>query len=262
MNLLRLKELISADLVADEILIFDEVDSTNEVVESLFNKGNISEGAVIIANKQNKGKGRSDRRWISPSGLNLYMSIIFLPDIESAKVPIFTFLSSCALKDTLLDFDLESKIKWPNDLLVSNKKISGVLTEYKYSSTYKRNYLIIGIGVNLNITQDYIINEMTDISDKVTSMRVELNSEIDREIFTAKLIDNIDVYYKQFINYGTLRILNCWLDKWNMIGEKLEVKVDDKIYEGLVEKVDENGFLYLRNKSGDTIKIISGDMVF
>lgn len=262
MNFSKLKKLISSNNLGDEIFVFDKVSSTNEVLDSLYEEGRIKHGAVVISDSQTSGRGRSERIWISPSGVNLYISLLIIPDIESANIPIFTFLSSCALKDTFSEFGMDSDIKWPNDILVSGKKISGVLTELKHSSKFNKNYLIIGIGVNINITKEFINKEMNEISNKVTSMKIELGSDIDREKFTAKLINNLDHYYEEFRQHGTIKILDSWLSKWNMVGQFIRVSVDDRLYKGVVEKVDENGFLYLRTDNNKIERIISGDMIF
>ncbi|NIQ13743.1 MAG: biotin--[acetyl-CoA-carboxylase] ligase [Candidatus Dadabacteria bacterium] len=262
MDLENLKSNISTNIIANDLFLFPEVSSTNEVIDKLFNDKYIGDGTVVISDHQTKGRGRYDRKWISPSGLNLYMSLLFKPDIEPSKFPIFTFLSSCALKDTFSLYNLSSSIKWPNDVLIGGKKISGVLTELKYSDKYEVNYLIVGIGVNINLTRQHIIKEMSDISEKVTSMSIELNNDVNRELFTAELINKLDEYYSKFLNYGSSVILDDWLTKWDSIGKSIKVNVDGKLYEGIVKDVDENGFLYLITEGYKTVKVISGDMIF
>ena len=262
MQIQKLKKNILSHTLANDLFIFSEVSSTNDVLNDMFENENISDGAIVISDCQIKGRGRHNRKWVSPSGLNLYMSVLFKPDIQTSKFPIFTFLASCALMDTFVKFKIYSKIKWPNDILVNEKKIAGVLTEFKFSKKHNVNYLIVGIGVNLNLSKRDIYEQMNDIYHKVTSMSIELDEKVEREIFTAMLINNLDKLYNKFKKGGHLAILNGWAKRWGSLGKEIRLSVENKIYKGVVEKVDENGFLHLRKDDGKIVKIISGDVIF
>ena len=134
---------IRTRIVGKRILFLEEVDSTNFEARRLAKLGE-KEGTVVIAGSQLKGKGRFDRRWISPPG-GIYLSIILKPYISSSKLPILTLLSAVAVVRTIRGLTkLDASVKWPNDIEISGKKVGGILCEAV------KNTIIVGIGVNLN----------------------------------------------------------------------------------------------------------------
>ncbi len=261
MNIVEIKNKIDTQIVGKKILFFEEVHSTNKYLYQLALDRNLDDGTVLISDSQTAGKGRLERSWVSPKGKNLYISILLRPNISPKTVSIFTFLASCALKETFDGYGVGSKIKWPNDILVQSKKISGVLTELKLNKNIV-DYLIVGIGVNINMDSDLILNLMPDISYKVTSLSIELDRAVEREEFAAELINNIDKYYIRFIKSGISKILSDWTKLWGAIGSMVEVVDGNNIYKGIAEKVDENGFLYIRKDDGRLEKVITGDFSF
>lgn len=261
MNLSELKKNIKTSIVGRDILYFDELESTNSYLYESALENDYKDGTVLISDSQSKGKGRLKRTWISPKGANLYMSLLLRPGIKPEHASIFTFLASCALKDTFDHYGVDCEIKWPNDILVENKKIAGVLTELRYSAN-KVKYIIIGIGVNINMSRDFIRKSMSSIHGKVTSMECELGASVERELFSAELINNIERFYLKFLNHGNKAILSDWTKRWHSKGKKIEVRDGNKIYKGVADSVDENGFLYIRNANGDLVKVVTGDIIF
>ena len=141
------------------------------------------------------------------------------------------------------------------------KKISGVLTELGTSDGVV-DYLVIGIGVNLNLSEESIRREMEDISEKTTSLSILLGEEISRERFCAELINLLDRFYGEFRRLGTRVIVDMWIERWGFMGEEISVDVSGEVIRGVVERVDGNGFLYLRTEEGDLRRVIAGDTVF
>lgn len=261
MKTIELKKKINGQIVGNELLFFNEIESTNRYLYQKASKNDMPDGTVVISDSQSAGRGRLKRTWISPKGKNLYISVLLKPNIIPNDATIFTFLASCALKDTFDEYGVNSKIKWPNDILIDGKKVAGVLTELKINSV-SVEFIIVGIGVNINMTNNFIMCVMPDISHKVTSLSIELGKELMREEFAATLINNIDDYYLRFLKYGKSNILSVWVEKWGGIGTELEILDGEKTYKGLVESVDENGFLYIRDKDGKLEKVIAGDIAF
>ncbi len=261
MRISEIKKHLSAEIAGEKLFVYDEVGSTNDVLRELIGDGLAADGAVVVSDSQTAGRGRFGRKWVSPSGRNLYLSALFRPEISPQKSSVFTFLASCALVEVFSGYGVEATIKWPNDILIDGKKISGVLTELG-TSDGAVDYIVIGIGVNLNLPEEFIRREMEDISDKTTSLCVLLGEEVNREKFCAELVNALDQLYGEFRRRGTQAIVDTWTERWGFIGKEISVDVSGEVVSGVVERVDGNGFLYLRTDKGDLRRVVAGDTVF
>jgi BirA family biotin operon repressor/biotin-[acetyl-CoA-carboxylase] ligase len=145
----EVKKGLKTKFMGKDIHYFKEVDSTNDVAKYLAENG-AEEGTVVVAEIQNRGKGRRGKTWISPPG-GVWMSIILRPDIPTSKAPQLTLVTGVAVAETLKkELKLDVGIKWPNDILIGNKKVCGILTEVN-ASVNKVNYVIVGIGIDMNV---------------------------------------------------------------------------------------------------------------
>ncbi len=148
MRIDEIKTKIKGDL-GKEILFYETIGSTNTVASNLAEKN--TEGVVVLSDSQDKGRGRLGRLWVSPPGVNIYMSIILTPEIKPAEATLITLMTAVACSIAIRKITgLDIKIKWPNDLTVSDKKLGGVLTELKIYQK-KIAYAIVGMGINVNI---------------------------------------------------------------------------------------------------------------
>ena len=179
------------DLIGKSIKIFEELDSTNNFVK--MNASNLDNGAIIVAEMQTKGRGQRDNTWISKKG-NLYFSIILKEGVQRDNVFKHIVQSSLAIIETLNHFKIDAMIKYPNDCLVDNKKISGVLIESLGSK--KIDYIVIGIGLNVN---QVIFDEL---SNKATSMKLKLERDIEVRNVLQILIKKYNEILE--INYNDL----------------------------------------------------------
>ena len=261
MEISEIKKHLSAEIVGEKLFVYDEVGSTNDVLRELIGDGLATDGAVVVSDSQTAGRGRLGRKWVSPAGRNLYLSALFCPEIPPQKSSVFTFLASCALVEVFSGYGVDATIKWPNDILVDGKKISGVLTELG-TSDGSVDYLVIGIGVNLNLPEEFIHREMEDISEKTISLSMLLGEGISREKFCAELVTALDRLYGEFRRRGTQAIVDMWIEMWGFLGKEISVDVSGEVVSGLVERVDGNGFLYLRTDKGDLRRVVTGDTVF
>ena len=261
MEISEIKKHLSAEIVGEKLFVYGEVGSTNDVLRELIGDGLASDGAVVVSDSQTAGRGRFGRKWFSPAGRNLYLSALFCPEISPQKFSVFTFLASCALVEVFSGYGVDAAIKWPNDILVDGKKISGVLTELG-TSDGSVDYLVIGIGVNLNWPEEFIRREMEDVSEKTTSLSALLGEEVSRESFCAELINALDRFYGEFRRSGTREIVDIWTERWGFLGKEISVDVSGEVISGVVERVDATGFLYLRTDEGDLRKVVTGDTVF
>ena len=261
MEISEIRKHLAAETVGDRLFVRDEVGSTNDVLRGLMEEGSATDGTVVVSDSQTAGRGRLGRKWVSPAGVNLYLSALFCPDIPAQESPVFTFLASCALVEVFSGYGVDAEIKWPNDILVGGRKISGVLTELGASGGAV-DYLVIGIGVNLNLSGEFIRGEMEDLSEKTTSLSVLLGEDVSREKFCAELVNALDRFYGEFRRRGTRAIVDMWIERWGLIGKEVSVDVSGEIVSGVAERVDANGFLYLRTEDGGLRRVIAGDTVF
>ena len=237
------------------IYIFQETDSTNIQAFNLASSG-IEEGSIVIAESQTSGKGRLGRNWVSPFGKNLYLSIILRPKILTHHAPRLTLVTVVALSETLDDFKIfNHRIKWPNDIYINEKKLSGILTEMK-GDCDTIDFIIIGVGVNLNSSfSDY----PDTIRDSIISLKEFTNTEINRIEFLQLFLKNFERNYFNFVQRGFDEILNKWKEKSSIINQKIKVIEHENVFTGIVIEVTSDGNLIVQTDK-ETITVNSGDI--
>lgn len=249
------KEIISyliSDLdyvVFDKNLIsYDEVKSTNDIAKELIKEG-IPEGTIIVAKSQTKGRGRLNRHWIDEKGKNILMSIIVYPKTSLSSFSKITQVAAASVFSALSEFELNVKIKWPNDVLVNNKKISGILVETSVDNDCV-NYAIVGIGINVNMdVRD------TEISNIATSIFNETNKEIDNDKVLKKVIEKFNYYYNEFLKGNDLALSVC-RENSHIIGKLIKLEINNDIYKVRVKDIADDGKLVVQNPNG-TIEYLS-----
>ena len=252
-----IKSRLQTHIIGGNIKYFDELESTNEYAKELAELGE-SEGTLIIADHQKTGRGRLDRKWCSPRSVNLYLSIILRPEIDVKDVNILTLISSISTVDTISDYGIKSYIKWPNDVVVNGRKISGVLTELN-SRKELIEFVVVGIGININLTQEDM-KQFGNLSDIATSMFIERGILIDRNKFLIEFLENIDRTYLEFHKMGKNIILEKWLARWNGLNQKVEVSLDNESFLADCKGLDEYGYLVVEKSNGDKYTVYSGDV--
>ncbi|MBI5681192.1 MAG: biotin--[acetyl-CoA-carboxylase] ligase [Methanobacterium sp.] len=251
----KLKSILDTSRIGNEIHYFREVDSTNEVAKKLAIDG-APEGTVVIAESQSKGRGRRGKKWISPMG-GAWMSVILRPDILPINAPQLTFTAGVAAAKTLKDeYGLEVGIKWPNDILIDNKKVCGILTEIS-TERDAIDYMVIGIGIDVNIDLGSFPPELKDTA---TSIKSELrDGDVSRMILVQKFLENFEEIYNEFSKGNFHSILNKWREYSKTIGSSVEVKTGTKIIKGEAVGVNSDGALIVELNNGSLEKIISGE---
>lgn len=219
-----------------KLILFDKIKSTQDYAIKLCNENKTElDKTIIVAKSQSSGHGRYNRHWTSPIG-NLYASFIYKIDKKDPKI---SYYIAVAIVFSLKKLNIESKIKWPNDILIENKKVCGVLIEYV------NNFIIIGIGINIKSSPKLIKYETTYLNkylDKKTDLKEVLNL----------LIKNIDNVLSKNFDY----IYEKWMEF--AIKDK-EISYKDKIYKLL--GIDKDGKLILKDEI-NTIKITSDEIYF
>ncbi|MGB9937929.1 MAG: biotin--[acetyl-CoA-carboxylase] ligase [Methanobacterium sp.] len=250
----KLKNTLNTSYIGKEIHYFREVDSTNEVAKRLAQEG-APEGTVVIAERQQKGRGRRGKQWVSPIG-GAWMSLILRPDTLPMNAPQLTFTAGVAAAKTIKDeYGLKVGIKWPNDILIDNKKVCGILTEI---STGKDSidYIIAGIGIDANVDLDSLPPELRK---HTTSLKTELDGEISRMILVRKFLENFESIYNEFNQGNFQEILKKWRKYSKTIGSNVEIRKGTEIIRGEAVGVNREGALILELKDGSLKKIISGE---
>ena len=217
-----------------------------------------AEGTVVLADAQSGGKGRRGRIWSSPAGVNLYCSVVLRPAIMPHEAPQLTFLSAVAVARAIeLTTDLTPEIKWPNDLLISGKKVAGLLNEMS-AETDGINFVILGIGVNLNMTAAQFPD---DLRHPATSLLLESGRGVDRSCFAGTMLKELDRLYRGFLAHGFGPVREEWQRRCNANGR--QVVVSDSGTEcssGMFVGIDADGSLLLRSDDEVLHRITCGDV--
>lgn len=229
----------------------EEIPSTNSFL--LNNLEDFNHGTTILSEFQQEGKGRLNRPWFSNKGQNLTFSILLAKNINRYNPNHISLAASLAVSYAIENlFQLKTNLKWPNDVLINNKKVSGILLESS-SQGSEITKIVIGIGINVNQTKF-----IGDFKLQPTSVKFELKKEIQRERLLSEILNVFENLIRD-PKECSKKVLNDWRDKCRMIGEPVSITIGDEKKYGIFYDLDANGFLIL--KSGDKIeKITSGDV--
>jgi BirA family biotin operon repressor/biotin-[acetyl-CoA-carboxylase] ligase len=246
---------LRTDLVGKEIHHYMRVSSTQEAARGLAVEG-AKEGTVVIAETQTRGKGRRGREWRSPAG-GVYMSIILKPQINPARTPLLTLLAGVVVAKVLRRlYNLKAELKWPNDVMVNNRKICGILTEMT-AETEAVNYCIVGIGINANVELAHFPPEFRA---STTSLKKELSAHVSRAELVRDLLNEIEQLYAVFRERGPAPILEEWKALTNTLGARVQVIGQTEVVKGRAVDVDQDGALIIKLADGSLKRIIAGDL--
>jgi BirA family biotin operon repressor/biotin-[acetyl-CoA-carboxylase] ligase len=247
---------LSTRRIGRRLICFRETESTNMVAFRMAEEG-AEEGTVVVAEAQHQGKGRLGRRWESPPGVNLYCSLILRPPVLPTQASQLTFLSAVAVARAIAAVTtLQPAIKWPNDLLVEGRKVAGLLIEMS-AETEKVHFVVLGIGVNINMTRDQF---PSDLRHPATSLALETGREISRLEFTRALLTALDDTYEIFLTRGYEAIRDEWLSHCSIMGREVRIMFHESATYGMVMGIDEDGALLLRLHDGRIERVIAGDV--
>lgn len=217
----EIKSLMHTDWVAKEVLYFDTIDSTNTKAQELAEKGYPS-GTLIVADKQESGKGRRGRSWVSPSGTGIFMTLMIKPDINPNNASMLTLVAALAVAKAITSVTGEKAlIKWPNDIVVNGKKVCGILTEMNAQFDYI-NHIVVGIGINVH-------NESfpEEISQMASSLMIEAGGKrFHRAQIIAETMSYFEQYYDTFLKTQDLSALVREYDKL-LVNRNKSVRVLD-----------------------------------
>ena len=246
---------LTAQRFGRNILYHDVTASTNLLAKSLANDGS-PEGSVVVADSQTSGRGRMGRIWVSPSGVNLYFSLILRPGVPSIRVPQLTVLVAAAIHQALVSVasDLAPLIKWPNDILLNGKKVCGVLCEMQ-SEPDLTHFVVVGIGLNIN--QTLMPSELQDVA---TSLFLETGCLFARPELLASVLNHFEPLYDAWILQEDLGFILPYLEKYSLLQSK-QVTIDQlkRTLSGTVKGIARGGELVIEGSDGQTHLISSGE---
>lgn len=243
---------LNTNFIGKNIIHLETVDSTNDYLKKINNQ--VEDGTVVISDEQTKGKGRLSRKWQSKSREGIWMSIILKPEIIPYKAPFITLIAGASIVKALNNLQVPAKIKWPNDIIINNKKVSGILTELS-ADIEKTNYIIVGIGINVNNSEFD-----RDLKEKATSLYKE-HYKLSKVDIVTEILHELEKLYKDYIDRDckeeTLKICK----EYSAIINKNVYIVKENEKE-LVRCVDINkeGNLIVRDSNNKLKEIISGEV--
>jgi BirA family biotin operon repressor/biotin-[acetyl-CoA-carboxylase] ligase len=249
---------LSSKRIGRRIVCVRETESTNQFAFRTAEEG-AGDGTVVLAESQTGGKGRLGRRWESPPGVNLYCSVILRPPILPVNAPQLTFLSAVAVARAIESVThLQPRIKWPNDILVHERKVAGLLNEMS-AETDTVHWVVLGIGVNINMVREQFPD---DLRYPASSLLLEEGSPVSRVEFTRSLLSILDSLYDDFLYRGFESVREEWLARAMIQGQRVAVSAGDADMEGTVVGIDMDGALLLRRCDGSSQRVLSGDVRF
>ena len=247
---------------AAQICYYKEVtDSTNNDAKKLGEEG-APHGTLVVADKQENGRGSRGRKWETPSGTNIAMSLLLRPDVPSQRISMLTLIMGLSvaqgIESALLtqNKSIKAQIKWPNDVVIADKKICGILTELHMNDDNTINNVVVGVGINVNMEE--FPTEIKDIAGSVLSTT---GVKLDRGLVVAKCMEHFEKNYEAFLKTFDLSLLKEEYEK-RLINKDRQVRVLDPAgeYEAIALGIDELGALIVKNNEGKILNINAGEV--
>ncbi len=230
-----------------------ETDSTNLWIKRLAKEG-APEGTLALAEFQSAGRGRLGRSWEVPEGTSVMMSILLRPKFEPQYAPMLTLVMGMAVAKAVKKLGFDVSIKWPNDVVVSHKKICGILTEMGVRDG-KIDYAVIGVGINVNIREF-----PEEMADKATSLYLESGREFDRNQIPGLVMEAFEEYYEKFA-------ATCDLSGLKVEYESILANYNQPVrvlakepYEGVARGITDGGELLVEKNDGTIVAVSAGEV--
>lgn len=276
LDLERLRHLLDTERFGREerLVYVPEIGSTNTLAMELARQGS-EEGVVVLTDSQTAGKGRQGRHWVDRAGHNAISSTILRPDFPPHLLVMAGALAVvAAIKETC---GIAATIKWPNDVLIGEQKVAGILIE---TSTDRMGRLVAVVGIGANINGDFHVLEeqaaevsasRAELASRATTLQEHLGHEVSRELLLARLLRELEKWYLALQQEAhatapaasdaiSRRIREQWRNKLSTLGCTIQVRQGTTLLSGVAEEVNEHGELLLRDHSGQLICITWGDV--
>jgi BirA family biotin operon repressor/biotin-[acetyl-CoA-carboxylase] ligase len=244
---------LHTDFVGQQVVCLDSVSSTNDVAKRLAQRG-APEGTLVVAEEQTAGRGRQGRRWLAPKGSSLLFSLVFRPSPTPTTLPQLLMASSLAVAEAIEhSTGLPVRLKWPNDILIGGKKAGGILIEAGFSGE-ELDYAVVGIGLNVNLDP----TEIPEIANSATSLSAELGRNVPRLQVLHSLLRSMEREY--LVLKGGEPPYARWTARVAQVGQEVEVNTPWGQERGRLDRVGEDGTLFLHREDGTEVQITVGDV--
>lgn len=253
----KFSTIFKGDIIGREIVFFESTTSTNDKAIELGRQRENPEGIVVVADTQTRGKGRLGRSWISPAGVNLYLTVLLCPPLSHQDTSMITLAAPVAVASAIRTYTgLDAQIKWPNDILVNGRKTGGILIEMK-SGRDNARLLAVGIGVNVNMSSDALPPDIRSLS---TSLKIEKGESVDRLFLLREILSGLEHSYKILLEGNKGVLINEWLSLNSTTGRPVSVQGQDRCISGIAEGINDKGELLVRLSTGELETIRAGDV--
>ena len=240
--------------IGKRIIYYDTVTSTMDEAFKLGVQG-AQEGTLLCAEGQSKGRGRMGRKWMSPKGRGIYVSLVLRPALSVAEVAKLTLLVAVAVCEAIRKTaSVDARIKWPNDILVGQKKLGGILTELS-AEVDQIKFVVVGIGINVNAIA-------LQIPVEATSLKIETQKNFSRTEVLKGVLCSLEHWYEILKSQGSAPVLKRWKELSATIGQRVRIKDKDGFIDGEAVDLADDGGLLIRKESGELIKRMAGDVEF
>ncbi|MCU0666483.1 MAG: biotin--[acetyl-CoA-carboxylase] ligase [Candidatus Omnitrophica bacterium] len=248
----EVKHGLNTKTIGRKIYYYDSLSSTMDVAIKL-GMDNHPEGGVVLAEAQNKGRGRLGRSWASPKYKGICASVILRPKILPSKTSILTLLIGVSICQAVEELTgISAQIKWPNDIFIKNKKLAGILTELSAEADLV-HFLVVGFGINVNDTP-------ANVADAIC-LKSCTNTAVERVLLLQECLRKIECNYLLFQKGDFKSIIDKWRDINITLGKRVKVCLKGKQIQGQALDIDDDGGLLVRRDSGITEKIMAGDII-
>lgn len=250
----EVESLLDTEWAGKPVVYYPETDSTNIRIRHLGDEG-APHGTLAVADRQTAGRGRRGRTWESPGGSCIYMSILLRPDLAPEKAPMLTLVMACGVAEGIMDCaDVKVQIKWPNDIIVSGKKLAGILTEMSTQVDYI-NHVTVGVGINVNV------QNFPEEIQTATSLLSEIGTQTKRAPVIAAVMKHFEENYKIFMQTEDMSGL---MKKYSslLVNQDREVLIleKDAEYKAYAEGINQKGELVVRREDGTVENICAGEV--
>ena len=248
---------LNTKYIGKNLYVYNEVSSTNTLAKFLA-MNDVENGSVVISEKQTNARGRSGKAWESPIG-GVWLSVILHPHVDYSKLPLITLATGVAVAKALERIGVkDAEIKWPNDIMIHDKKVCGILTEAVTQFNTIEN-IIIGVGIDVNMD---ITNFPDELQAGTTTIADELGEKADENTLIRVFLEEFEKIGEVFLEDGIEDILKEWRKRSYTIGKIVEVRAPfNKYYDAYVVGIGKEGALIVEKIDGTLEKVISGECI-
>lgn len=249
----KVRPLLRTSLFGKEILYVEEATSTNDLALRAASQG-AQEGYCVIAERQTRGRGRLGRVWYSPPFKNLYLSLVLRPKAKGASLYPFSFLSCLSVQKILRQNGLQPSLKWPNDVLLKGRKVSGTLIELEPV----KGFAVVGVGINVNMAEEDLVQDLREIA---TSLYIETGRYWQREQILAAFLNTFEDLYALMGREGARGIVTMWEKEAKIEGKSVSFEKNGSTFTGIVRGLSPEGALIV-DVEGRTFRIHGGELIW